>query len=124
VAHLPRPVRAWICRRLAQRFASTLANALNGLTEGCRIEALLAPNAPDPDLPEIWPAHRRIAVSKIFDDLRRHHAIAIRLASAERLVFALDLPSLPRLRLWTGRGRHAEGDGGSAFVIVPLPPRR
>lgn len=124
MAHLPRPIRAWICRRLARRFASALAETLDGCTEGCRIEALLAPDAPDPDLPETWPAHRRLAVATTLEVLRRRHALAIRLASAERLAFALDLPSLPRLRLWTGRGRHAEGDGGSAFVVVPLPSRR
>lgn len=124
MARLPRPIRAWICRRLARRFARVLAETLDGATEGCYIEALLAPDVSDPDLPETWPAHRRLALATVLDDLRRRHALAIRLASAERLVFALDLPSLPRLRLWTGRGRHAEGDGGSAFVVVPLPPRR
>lgn len=122
--HLPRPIRAWICRRLADRFARTLAKELDGCTDICRIEARLAPDATAPDLPPAWPAHRRIAICAAIDRLRRRHALLIRLGSAERIVFALDLPSLPRLRLWTGRGRHADGDGGSAFVIVPIPSPR
>lgn len=121
---LPRPIRAWICRRLARRAADALARALDGCAEGCRVEALLHPDAHAVGLPETWPAHRRLSVQAALDDFRRRHALAIRLGRAERLAFALDLPSLPRLRLWTGRGRHAAGDGGSAFVVVPLPPRR
>ena len=123
MVYLPRPIRAWICQRLAQRFVRVLAKTLDGATEGCYIEVLLAPDASAPNLPKIWPAHRRLAVTIVLDGLRRRHAFMIRLASADRLVFALDLSLQPRLRLWIGRGRPAEDDGGSAFLVVPLPFR-
>jgi len=123
MVYLPRSIRAWICQHLAQRFVRVLAETLDGATEGCYIEVLLAPDASEPNLPKTWPAHRRLAVTIVLDDLRRRYAFMIRLASAERLVFALDLSLQPRLRLWIGRGRHVEGDGGSAFLVVPLPSR-
>jgi hypothetical protein len=120
---MPTPVRSWLCTRLAARLARTMARALEGVGESCRIEAGLARGAAAPDLPAAWPAHRRIALIATVEDIRRRHSLWIRLAGARCMVFALDAPILPRLRLWIGRSPRGGQPGGSAFVIFPPHPR-
>jgi len=120
---LPAPIRSWLCARLAVRLARTMAGALQETADACRIEVGLARGAAAPTLPAAWPAHRRLALLTTTDAVRRRHALWIRLTGAERMVLALDGPTVPRLRLWIGHGPAGRTPGVSAFAILPLRPR-